>query len=369
MINTDMTKAVRKWDSFFKRHGGFCPFMGFEPWVKVLDCRHQQIREILGGIRHEAKVSIDSAVKPLSTSKCVKFHKALSSINQDLLYEMKVSDLRYRTVKFHDHQSMKWTRLISSQARSLGTMLSDQDHKQIATIMSELGNAWKNCKTHNLDVNVNITTSPQAFFLLGHFGIDNDSCFRQRGCNNSHKYVLGAMPNSFVILVSKDNINLARLFGFLDGDLYRLSNIYYSMAEDSITESDLIAILSTFFTQLTGSKAEVCTDAYIDVPTVYINDYGQWIVHTRELEEPDLDGFILSDKPNGFCEYGITKSLPCKICDRYLDPDYTTLEVSMDNISVVCKDCTDKKAEEAYYAGFAHSNNIDSNENLEEVPF
>lgn len=106
--------------------------------------------------------------------------------------------------------------------------LSHKSKAELAKIVRELGELWSACETQKNTVYARISVVPYDFFVLGHFAIDNGSCFGTGAGNEFHKYRLAVSKNTFVYFLSHDKEAIsgehidhtkpivARAWGFVD---------------------------------------------------------------------------------------------------------------------------------------------------------
>jgi hypothetical protein len=152
--------------------------------------------------------------------------------------------------------------------------------KRLDKALSGLGAVWARSKTSDSELDVTLSTSPRGFALLGHYGPDQDSCFRQGSDKTQHKYILGQSKNTFIITISKFNpkknkfTNVARCMGFANNSFntFNLANYYFS---HGFSEGDGLEAIRLFFEDI-WKKESTLIEGKVHIETIFHNKYGNW---------------------------------------------------------------------------------------------
>ena len=203
-------------------------------WFDAVQDAHLEIRRHIDGMSITGKYELNDVQRPAEFSDC----KPIIAVIENLL-PMYLNDFylgrhdlllpnisRYRGVKTGKH--------ITEYADKI--QLDPDKRKQLNKALSDLGNEWAKCRVKRETVFTTLSTEAKAFMLLGHYGADDGSCFRQGGAKNSNKYNLAECENTFVFLVHKDSNtgvesssqNSARAWGFFNikERVVNFSNLY-----------------------------------------------------------------------------------------------------------------------------------------------
>ncbi len=229
---SDKDDFVSWFGDFVDTFGGSRP-ENYNKWFDMVEENHVQIRRLLGGVKKHFVVKITDKVADADEDAC---EPMVNAITKNLPYYL--SD--YGMVKADLLKPMisgiKTSKHISYYLASRRPGVKEK--KEVETAIAKLGEEWAKSKTVEQEITCTITTDPKAFCLLGHYGPDNCSCFRQTAGNARHKYNLGAISNTFVVLFRSGNIvvdepqnsknTLARMWGFYNpkDDVLNFCNYY-----------------------------------------------------------------------------------------------------------------------------------------------
>ncbi len=281
-------------NKFVPRNGGYIP--GHRPsWFKRIETSHEKIRKFLGGMRFERKIKLKSQQQSAKKDDVKKIVQEILRIVPDYLeyYGYKEDVFLLPTIPQGTHSLIRVGKHLRTHADA--RFINDLDKatklKQLDKLISQLGEIWAKSRTSDLELEVNLTTSPKSFVLLGHYGPDQDSCFRQGSDKTSHKYVLAQSKNTFVLVLSKIDEkkgkvkNLARCYGFTNDDftVFNCSNYYFA---PGFQEGDCIEAIKTLLKELWNDEVEFYEDFCRirndivggdgRVIGVFQNPYGKW---------------------------------------------------------------------------------------------
>jgi hypothetical protein len=293
----DSFETFKTWSEKFKqRNGGYFP-PHLKGWYDAVEKNHEFIRKYIGGIRKEFHFNLKSQQNAVSTQDAAPFIDALLALVPTYLEaHVYTKDVFLKpTIPSGTHNVIKISKHFRSYAEAL--LRYDNDKviklKEIDKNLAKLGEVWAKSRTSNVDLEATISTSPRSFMLLGHYGPDQDSCFRQGSDKTRDKFVLAQSPNTFTISIAKKQDgkdkynNVARCFGWTD--LYfktaHTANYYLTTG---FPEGDGIEVLKRIFSSLWNDECEIHDVAqaqYIPENTVFHNPYGRW-TFTKGKDSP-----------------------------------------------------------------------------------
>lgn len=256
-----------------------------EKWFDRVEQSHQNIRNALGGIRKIVEVPFKDIQVPVDFAEIDKItHEMLVYIpGYFAQYKLVRRDFCISTVNKGNQFGMKWGKHIQHWMKA--NNCDEELVTRINNLVSRLGDKWSKAKTSELKMYVNITTSPQAFILLGHYGeIDQQSCFRHGSSNHSHKYILAQSPNSYVILVSTSpdiegaNLNTlqARFWGVANADLTRWSVANY-YARKHAPEGNIYQAVERLYAEILGCDKPKRTENQLTINGAFQNKLVNWV--------------------------------------------------------------------------------------------
>jgi hypothetical protein len=256
-----------KWydDYFIKQYGGFMPHEG---WFKDVENAHLKLREFIGGPQRLEEISLENAQNPLDTESRAKFQAEIIKLLPQYFtsYNFKEDLLKFPTIQNGDFKGMKVAKHIQFYANKI---LDATKKGVLSKLLSDLGQAWNKARTQKQQVQVLMSTTQQAFIMLGHYYSDSirGSCFKQLGCHQKDKYLLGQHPNSYVMLVGTDLSDLSpnntkiysRMWGIADQELktFSLSNIYISEAKWEDCTGNVYMALDSFFDRILPGESKL----------------------------------------------------------------------------------------------------------------
>lgn len=323
------------------RHGGFFP-CDIDKWHDKVEENHQDIRNWLGGVRKSIIIKLNAQQNQASEELARPIINSILNTIPDYLncYGFDESVFLSPSIRQGTHNSIRVGKHIRSYAEnylrndpSRDYTLRDLDRK-----LAALRTIWAKAKTQPSTLEVTLTTSPRAFVLLGHYGPDADSCFRNGSDKTADKFVMGQSKDSFVLVISKLNEGtskfeqVARAFGFTSNNFKYISvcNFYYS---DGLSEGDSIEAIKTFVEQINGESYKLLENKIDSLPygdgealplmekyirsvgrSVFLNKFAQWTFVPATINDipkqayfPDINGIKIFECPH--CQKMCTSNL------------------------------------------------------------
>jgi hypothetical protein len=342
MAHNTSPEDFKKWYQEFL--GKYSGFRTSDKWFNRVEENHQNLRNKIGGVRLTLPIELKDVIPAVNFDDIDKItHQLLVQIPQYFYdYKFNRKDLCVPTVGRGEQLGMKFGKHIQTWCNR--NNVSQEIKDGVAKVMSSLGEAWARSKTQKVKLYVTMTTDPKAFCMIGHYGVDYGSCFKQGGCNQSHKYMIGQTPNTYVLLVSngpddfekvhennstKSTI-LARYWGVAneDLDIFGLVNWYQKKNEP---EGNVYNATEQFFAELLGvEKAKKYTEQ-IKVPPVFQNKVINWCIC-----KPDRS---FSPQTFAMMDKYLSNLQKCSVCsDTFSYPD----EGKEADHVLVCNQCADK---------------------------
>lgn len=329
------------YDSFHRRHGGFRPSGRAADWMEDCDRTHTELRKMLGGVRVHRTYELGEDTGRLTDEQVFKFYVELESIiktdpgytdamQADLYHLIPSRHLAEQYRRTDHHYGTKTSKWITSQLRCL--TLYSETRKSLDKWLSKLGEAWGRLKGCKDTVSVTLSTSPKAFALVGHYGPDRESCFRQGASRTSNKYMLAVTPQTFVVVIrgctddqeEEDcERNLVRCWGWWEpeGDVWNVANFYFA---SGTREAIALRALKKLFTELSGKDVHFFEDKMSVREIVYHNEYLNWSFSSEKT---------ISDQ---YLDAVQVKSVKCPSCGEAYDSDEDFSEVDGE---LVCTSC------------------------------
>lgn len=292
--------AFEEDSSFFIKHRSKPPFNKINPWIRRVDMAHEDVRQLLQGKKVDIEVETDKAQRPANLEEnkvlidkimkeCSDFFK-VKGYNKDIL--------QYPNIQVGDHKSTKISKAISKFYQSDAYSFDKRDIVQ--RLISLLGDMWNKYKTQKRKGIVTISTNPKGFILIGHYGPDKESCFREGSTSPNDKWVFSQTPNTVVLTYAEQNEdgkwkNISRSMGVVNPDnkSLHLSNCYFAKG---VREGDLIDVYRVAWEKVTGSKSyyvegrlKFCRDR----DKIYANEFGRWSF----VQNPDSAKCLKVNKP------------------------------------------------------------------------
>jgi hypothetical protein len=312
MFTCDKDEFLKWQQDFINRNGGIkVP----HTWFDEVEANHAALREKLGGVTKVFTIEFKESIIDLD-------FKIIHPLTWDLVtlipryfheYKLRRIDLKIPVVQSGKQFGMRRAKHIQFWMKK--NNVSEDIIKVVNNILSKLGEHWSAAKTKDIVMKVMISTDPKAFSMIGHYGPDNGSCFRQRSSNQLHKYHLGRYLNSYVVLVGEtdnlmveDTINnpnaivKSRAWGLANKDLtiYSVLNNY---TQTSYHIGNVYNALSMAFGELLGIKNNVpeIYDGRVKVTNAYQNSGFIRSFCTKETIFEDQDFVLTRYNTNDMC--------------------------------------------------------------------
>lgn len=322
------------YSKFITKHGGYQPCF-LKQWWNECNISHDNLRKILGGVRKEVDISLEAGQNKIPIEELKQVTDKLIQTVPEFFRNTGWTEetLRLPIIQDGTHNAHKVSKTLTASLN--GLKKGTPQHQAMQEFINTLGTLWARHRTNKIDFHVNMSTSPRAFVLLGHYDADADSCFRQNSERTNNKYMLAQTHDSFVLLLTRKNHKdidrtVARLFGIFDPDknVFHFSN-YYAMP--GINEGDVIHTISTFLELITGHKYESIEESLVTFDkSIYHNPYGRWSFR-RNNSEPTAYRVIVNQ--NGVSSFTCFK---CGYRDSYSD------RYRIVDDSICCSECTSK---------------------------
>lgn len=330
-------KELKNWceNSFIKRNGGFLP-KDLDKWYDSVNKSHEKSREFLKGNLIEEKFNVDGEQKPLDLEKNKDLIEKIKDLIPEFLRTYGYTDeiFKYPNISSGNHNSIRLTKAISAYARDLYSSTSVT--RSLDKLISNLGEEWAKNKTSKQEIAVTLSTTHKGFMLLGHYGPDYDSCWRQGSDKTRHKYAFAQSKDTFVITMARfepkvnKKINIARCVGFFNQQFntINLMNYYFLpgfLEGDGLNAIELIA-KKIFDKPVNFVEGFVLCDGGI-----WHNPYGNWSFSTNKKSM--LETQVLESN------FKDIDQLKCEICGiRVGSPN----DISTVDEQRVCYRCYDK---------------------------
>ncbi len=324
-------------DDFHNKHRGLKPP---KKWFENVENSHSEIRNRLGGINKIIPVQLDEIQIPIDFSEIKEEITKLAYLipGYFIQYKFEFGKLCVPLIPSGDFQGMRWGKHIQTWMKKDGLKTQENvDASKVNNVLSTLGEKWSRCKTEKNSLEVCISTDPKAFASLGYYGPDRDSCFKQKGQNQLHKYILGQFKNSYVVLVGKsidpdiaknDNV-VSRLWGIANDDMsvWNVCNVY---SQPRFPEGSIHQAIEKAFSTIIGVKKAKKASGKLKIAPVYQNKVINWSLFDPKIEfNPQV-----FDVPTG---NGLEKLKYCKNCKDLFGQDH---ELNVADITYyLCDNC------------------------------
>ena len=288
----------RAFKPIFDKYGGQ-PFN--EGWFDRVQKSHAKLRNQIGGLTFEAEVELKDGQGPASKRKADPIIKEIKEVFPSLhdYLRMKYDGipkleelLLWPNMPLDNHRQPKTAKKVLElydEYKRYYQYDYPQGKKKLAKLLSDLGIIWARSRTKGAKYNVLLTTKAEAFAQLGHYEVDEGSCYGQGGCRDHNKGFLGETENTFVVLIREKGKIIARFWGFASCkyEHYNVCNFYMAKG---VQEGNIVGSLRGFFAAL----KDVPTDKiYIhedlvsasendqdEERVIYLNDYGSFTFST-----------------------------------------------------------------------------------------
>lgn len=335
-----MTKTdFKKWyEEYTKPYDKQNVKLDIDTWFEKVDRNHSIIRRMIGGSTAEhLNINYKNPKEHISNEMISDIIIQIERISSDvqhlsvLLNRSMLKKPRYELDDGRKKQEMSTSTYINKYImNALKNLHTSKDEllrvqNSLNTIFSSVGVAWS-ILGKEITVDVEIKTEPESFVKLGHYGPDNGSCFRFGGENVFHKFVLGQANDTFVLLVKKDSIPIARYWGFFnkDHETINLCNGYYTGIDKEYTDFVISKFIMEKFKL--KNKHKGCID--IDPDLIYHNE------RRPELTFSHAD-FLSGKQELTIDTEGLFEMIECHGCGEIVRSDRCIAS----NESLYCRDC------------------------------
>jgi hypothetical protein len=313
MIVKENYEKFVKWMTEFdlKHPDGYLPE---KDWFDRVQESHIDIRRFLGGLKKKETIKINAAQGAADKVSCDPIIDKIinllpakeQSLDQDYSGNITRDSLLYPTISYGSHNAIGTGKFL------LGLLDYNADKIKLNNLVAQLGQKWAQAKTESTELEVMLTTRSKAFALLGHYGPDGDSCFRQSYENDRHKYILAQSKNTYVVLIKQNDDVVSRMWGFTSQDFktFNTCNFYY---KSKIQEGTIIEAMKQFMANIIGTDKLNHSFDNIGVNNgLYHNGYGNWtFTASNPVQHQTLDA--------NTC--GIAQACYCPGCDEQYDDD------------------------------------------------
>jgi transposase-like protein len=287
------------YDSFIKQTGGLKvpPY-----WFEQVEKQHVSLRDKLDGLRKSFKVELDTTEAQCKFADIAKEGREIYTLipNYFSHYGYSLAILQQATLTVGSEVGMKVSKHISTW---MDRSSVDKDVKeQVCILISKLGNIWSKSRSKKDELYVTVSTTPKAFALIGHYGPDNGSCFRQCAQNQLHKYRLGAFLNSCVILVSRQPIEekiapptvITRFWAAANDKVNIISVCNAYISADYPSHGNIYIAVEKAISELCGAEiAKIPNAVSISGQATYLNG-GHFVLHDKSLKSVGRQDLAIS---------------------------------------------------------------------------
>lgn len=207
-----------------------------ENWFHKVQTSKKNLRLHIGGVSLSLKLDIDEYKIPINSAAADGIIVKLMGLIPDYFDTNRIS-----LKDLYDSTFPSGIKVSTSISKYLNYIRATQQiTKEVNATLSRLGECWSKTKVVKQSLYAHLDTSCKAFVLLGHYGPDNDSCFRHGSGSEWNKITLAEKTNSFVFLLSENNIKdidkedniLVRMWGFITGkpnfEVINFCNYYHA---------------------------------------------------------------------------------------------------------------------------------------------
>lgn len=260
-------------------------------WCNLVNVAHKDIRNLLKKIAIKIPISLNEGQTMPKEADIRSCFNALKKISNDhgWVYSLYGAfdfpyinnvDIRKPYAQTSNHRYVK----VSKHLSELFTRFGITD-RAVSKTISSLGEVWAKNRFKKIDCIVELDTSALAFFNLGTYGPDNESCFREDHDHSMDKYNLGIYKDSYVIKIwNKSGTNIiARALGFPTKQftVFNVFNTYLN--QKVLTQGDLCEILRNFFCKLIDiDSMHLHEDLIVAGHNVYLNPNGRYTFNMKK---------------------------------------------------------------------------------------
>lgn len=271
-------------NDFHKRNGGFLP-KKLDKWYNEVDKSHAGLRKFLGDHLIQRKYYLKSQQKSISIESAKDIIDTILNLLPDYLttYNFDRTVFELPVIPQGNHSAIRLGKHLTNYAANYYSRTSPQA-RDIDKALSTLGDLWAKNRTSEGELEVSISTTHKGFILLGHYGPDPDSCWRQGSDKTKDKYCLAQTLNTFVITIGKLNTkknkykNVARCIGFTNNNFtaFNLANYYFA---PGFAEGDGLDVIKNLIEDLVKKPVEFI-EGKTSIVGAFHNPYGNWTFTT-----------------------------------------------------------------------------------------
>ena len=264
-------------NGFVDRHTGINPN---KRWFNSVQSAHKDLRNFIGGIRYSLDIEIkqndqDSLPRNiredfLDQIACEIGYELLESIfDEDPINVIGNTYATYngRQVKVSKHIRTNTKREWGKDSPRLNI---------VDDLLSSLGQKIEQWQPKDRECTVEMYTSAKSFMMLGHYGCDTCSCFKQGGERQYDKINLGQTKNTFVLVIKDHNTekkNDIRCWGFANADFsnFTVTNAYFNSGSHGVIRSALRKLLKEItsinynsFDRCITNEEDSCNGVYLN---------------------------------------------------------------------------------------------------------
>ncbi len=298
MITGDKSEFQKWYDNFYSINKGL---RIYDSWFNQVEENHHDLRKFLGGINVSRKVEIDRDDDSIEYRYIKDLVENLIFAIPEYFYENPINPTAFRSpMTMIGSRKMRWTTVISFWIDKKIKLGASLDKKAVDKILSKMGEVWAANRLKKEEIYVNIGTAAEDFVLIGHYGPDNKSCFKQGGQHQIDKYILGAAPNTFVLLLSHEP---TRSIGKIEGRLWGIANpslnvfnVCNSYLNENINEGTAQKAVDAFFNGLLGSDI-ICNEGHFGINPVYLNNKGINRTYRKPIKADEHQSYSINILP------------------------------------------------------------------------
>jgi hypothetical protein len=252
-------------------------------WFDKCEESHKSIREWLGGNDSVTKkIEVDKPKTDTLDAKSVsEFAIGIYRLIPDYFraYGLDYYCFIHKTAIGTSYAKMSWGKHVSFWMES--TKTSEEIKIAVNNLLSKIGKLWSLEKDTKDTIYCTIDTSAVSFVFIGHYGVDNNSCFKQTSLNQVHKYMIGQTKNTFIITLTRSKhetvhdaiVNgavFARVWGVTNED-HSIINILNAYPPIEKLDKVTFPAIQEFCKQLLNADSIECKENRLIVRGVYQN--------------------------------------------------------------------------------------------------
>lgn len=337
--------------SFHDRHPGSYIFPHLKYFFDKNKLVHKELIDKMGGTDIlNISMSVEDGQAKLHEDRCNHYQKLFCNLDRGFSnVPVHYFESPLVPTTRNDRNPARVTKYIKKIARDLWGKNKDLDD-QVDKILSDLGGEWKNNQSKKGEYNVTISCTPRAFVLLGHYGPDESSCFRQGSSGTLDKWVYGQSPNTSVITIDSEldgeRENICRIlahFNFEQGSVL-IHNCYFIKGVDIGT---MYTLVQKTCEKILGYKLSRIEDCELDPNND--SEYGRGFYYNNDrhlLVDASKD---VPSRPNVNMDIKHVKRYACDKCGTFYTGTYSNTSVHIDDM-ITCTECA-KNAIECKFTG------------------